>query len=126
MQTAWKETGHAFQWTVDCDDFLSKVIKDTDGERSQRAAALTRQAVILLHRIENVLTHGVTNLIFIVALEAYQSCTKHNERELGTYRYCLMLYCTVIHIQQTYTYVHLQTVLSDVRGLRDNFRYVFD
>lgn len=76
MQTAWKATGHAFQWTVDCDDFLSKVIDDTDGERSQRAAALTREAVVLLHSIVNTLTHRVTNLIFIVALEAYQCCTK--------------------------------------------------
>lgn len=74
LQTTWEEAGHAFQRTTDGDDLLSDVIEDTDGEGSQRAAALTGETVVLLHRVKHVLTHGVTDIIFIVALKACQSC----------------------------------------------------
>lgn len=73
LQTAREEAGHALQWTVDRDHFLSKVVEDADGEGAQWAAALAGQTVVLLHGVEHVLTHHVTDLILIIAFKAGQS-----------------------------------------------------
>lgn len=73
LQTAREEAGHALEGAADRDHFLSEVVQDADGEGSQRAAALPRQTVVLLHCVKHVLAHRVLYFILVIALEADQS-----------------------------------------------------
>lgn len=77
LQTAGEAAGHALERPVDGDDLLSVVVQDVDGEGPHGAAALTGQAVVLLHGVEHVLAHGVPDLVLVVALEPDKSCTIH-------------------------------------------------
>lgn len=42
LQTAGEAAGHALEGPADGDHFLAEVIQDANGERAQRAAALSR------------------------------------------------------------------------------------
>lgn len=41
LQTAWEATGLALEWSCNGDHFLAVIIEYTDGERAQRATALS-------------------------------------------------------------------------------------
>lgn len=70
LQTAGEQAGHAVERPGHGDDLLAVVVQDVDGEGAHGAAALPVQTVVLLHGVEHVLAHDVTDFVFVVALEA--------------------------------------------------------
>lgn len=45
-----------------------------DGEGAHGTATLSAQTVVLLHGVEHVLTHAITNFILVVAFKTNKSC----------------------------------------------------
>lgn len=73
LQAAGEKARHALQRPGDGDDLLTEVVQDVDGEGAQGAAALPAQAVVLLHGVEHVLAHDVSNFILVVAFKTNKS-----------------------------------------------------
>lgn len=70
LQAAWKQTGGAGQRPVHVDHLILKVVEHLHVKGTGRSATVPCTAVVVLHRVVDLLAQGVLDRELVVGLEA--------------------------------------------------------